>query len=408
MRLHYYKDPRGNFGDDLNPWLWSRLIPDLIDDDARTLFLGIGTILRSNLPRRSGKVVFGSGVGYGEPPSLDERWRVYGVRGPRTAAALGLDPEAALTDPAVLVRLFMEPARRTERSGIAFVPHHETVWRADAQDIQLGAIARENDMIFVDPRSPVDRVIDQIRRARFVVAEAMHGAILADAFRVPWRPVRLYSHVLALKWHDWMGSLGIPYEPIVLDADRPTASDFGDFLGRAIRMNATEWMLSETAVLNRLIARLTHTLGRLQNDHVARQLVVGEVDHPSRPAPALPAPSASWWHAIAATLKEITSAVPSDQTIALADDGQWSIDDGTLAQRIVRLPALTTMYAGPPDHDAAGEMLEAARARGIRHVAVGWPSFWWLDTYERFRAGLDANWRCVHESVWCRVFEAST
>jgi hypothetical protein len=61
MRLHYYKDPHGNFGDDLNPWLWSKLIPDLLDDDGRTLFVGIGTILRREIPRGPGKVVFGSG-----------------------------------------------------------------------------------------------------------------------------------------------------------------------------------------------------------------------------------------------------------------------------------------------------------------------------------------------------------
>ncbi len=91
MQLHYYRDGIGNFGDDLNAWLWPRLIPDLLDDNPDTLFLGIGTLLNNRLPSRPRKVVFGTGAGYGESlPSLDERWRIYCVRGPLTAMALGL------------------------------------------------------------------------------------------------------------------------------------------------------------------------------------------------------------------------------------------------------------------------------------------------------------------------------
>lgn len=41
MRLHYYWDGIGNFGDDLNAWLWPRLIPDLLDDNPDTLFLAL-------------------------------------------------------------------------------------------------------------------------------------------------------------------------------------------------------------------------------------------------------------------------------------------------------------------------------------------------------------------------------
>jgi hypothetical protein len=37
MKLYYYQDSKGvkNFGDDLNPWLWSKLIPDVLDDDEK-------------------------------------------------------------------------------------------------------------------------------------------------------------------------------------------------------------------------------------------------------------------------------------------------------------------------------------------------------------------------------------
>ena len=36
MKLHYHRNKDGisNFGDDLNPWLWSRLLAHELDDDA--------------------------------------------------------------------------------------------------------------------------------------------------------------------------------------------------------------------------------------------------------------------------------------------------------------------------------------------------------------------------------------
>ena len=75
MKLMYYRDERGNFGDDLNPWLWERLLPGFLDDRDDVLLVVIGTILNHAIPAEPVKVVFGSGVGYGNLPILDDRWR---------------------------------------------------------------------------------------------------------------------------------------------------------------------------------------------------------------------------------------------------------------------------------------------------------------------------------------------
>ena len=46
MKLAYFRDPKRNFGDDLNPWLWDQLLPGLIDDvDDDRFLIGMGTIL---------------------------------------------------------------------------------------------------------------------------------------------------------------------------------------------------------------------------------------------------------------------------------------------------------------------------------------------------------------------------
>ena len=49
MQLYYYVDPEGNFGDDLNPVIWRYFLSDFLNDDANTLFIGIGTILNNRI-----------------------------------------------------------------------------------------------------------------------------------------------------------------------------------------------------------------------------------------------------------------------------------------------------------------------------------------------------------------------
>jgi succinoglycan biosynthesis protein ExoV len=41
----------------------------------------------------------------------------------------------------------------------------------------------------------------------------MHGAILADAFRVPWIAVSSSRSINSFKWNDWARSLGVTYAP---------------------------------------------------------------------------------------------------------------------------------------------------------------------------------------------------
>lgn len=74
MRLHHYVDPRGNFGDDLNRLVWPALVGDVLDEDGRSLLVGIGTLLNDTLPREPLKAVMGSGAGYGRLPEVDASW----------------------------------------------------------------------------------------------------------------------------------------------------------------------------------------------------------------------------------------------------------------------------------------------------------------------------------------------
>lgn len=204
MKMYYYRGPRPNFGDVLNEWLWPRLLPDFFDGDESALFLGIGSILYDFLPSAARKVVFGAGYGgYTPVPRIDERWAFYFVRGPLTARTLGLDPSLAIGDAAILVRscALVRP-KMVHRAS--FMPHWESAIDGDWPEVAARA-----GLHYIDPCGDVEQVIEDILASEMVVTEAMHGAIVADALRVPWVPVRPVQSPNRGKWADWASALGI-------------------------------------------------------------------------------------------------------------------------------------------------------------------------------------------------------
>lgn len=201
MKLFYYKDAKGNFGDDLNPWLFNNICPDLLDNDANHLLVGVGTLLNHKIPKNATIAVFGSGVGYGELPQVNSKWQFYCVRGPRTAKAFGLDAALAITDPAILASIYY-PDTFAKQYSVSFIPHHISANFGDWQ-----SICEQAGINYIDPSWPYLKVFEQLKKSSLVITEAMHGAILADAFRVPWIPVKAYPHILESKWSDWLDTV---------------------------------------------------------------------------------------------------------------------------------------------------------------------------------------------------------
>jgi succinoglycan biosynthesis protein ExoV len=214
LELHYYRGRRPNFGDDLNPPLWREVLPDGVWEAPDAVLVGIGSILTGpGLGHlvSAGKrvVVLGTGTSYGGAPAQLGDWHVLAVRGPLTASVIGR-PEAAATDGAYLVvdapGIVGAPQRRDET---LFIPHHRTL-----RDRPWAHAAAEAGMTFVSPEWSVEQVFDHFARAQLVVTEAMHGAIIADALRIPWVPVQVSPALDEFKWRDWLGSVELPFEPL--------------------------------------------------------------------------------------------------------------------------------------------------------------------------------------------------
>lgn len=229
MEICYYRDPKFNFGDDLNAIVWDELLPDRLRQSPDVVIVGIGSILNEYTLGKytgSGKrlIVIGSGTSYGAPPRELASMQVLAVRGPYTAAVIG-QPHTAVTDSAILLAALKTPtasAPAPERDRVLFMPHHRTLFSTPWADI-----AAECGMTYVTPQQPVEQILAQFARARLVVTEAMHGAIVADTLRIPWIPVAISPAVEEFKWRDWSQSMDVPFRPQRLTAG--THRDIGRF-----------------------------------------------------------------------------------------------------------------------------------------------------------------------------------
>lgn len=217
MQLYYFKDPVGNFGDDLNSWLWDSLMPNFFDDDSETKMSGIGTIINTSMPMAKKWYVFSSGVGYGYPPKNfgNSDWNILCVRGPLSAKVLGLDKSKVITDGAALLNALddYKPLPENERKGTIFIPHHQALVSGEWE-----LVCQAAGIEFVNPQWDSKLVIQKIRRAKLVIADAMHAAIIADAMRVPWIPVVTSPQINTFKWLDWTQTIQLPYKPVILGA----------------------------------------------------------------------------------------------------------------------------------------------------------------------------------------------
>ena len=219
MKYLFYSSPKGNFGDDLNPWLWPKLLGD-VSSLPDAFFLGIGSLLHGQSPllaKAAGKrkIVFGTGVRPSPTFSsfqVDNSWDIRFLRGPLSAISLGNRYEY-IADGAYAVRLvedFRRLAAVDKRYETSLMPYFHSLDYLDWE-----AICRELGFHYISPRSEkgVEDTLREIAASRRLITEAMHGAILADVFRVPWHrfvfstPHTEGAMVSDFKWKDWLFSI---------------------------------------------------------------------------------------------------------------------------------------------------------------------------------------------------------
>lgn len=223
VSLTYWRPNRrdSNFGDALSAVVVEAMLATrgltLASPAVRQgTLLSIGSILHF---ARDGDVVWGTGLN-GKIPVTAHRFRVLdvrSVRGPLTRAFLadrGIAAPAVYGDPALLLPTLL---------GGEFVRRDDLPLSVMPNLHDLALVAGRPDI--VSPFDPWDRVMGRLLRSRFVVASSLHGVVVAEAFGVPARFVRLSETESLLKYEDYLLGTGRTDEPFARSIDE--ALDMG-------------------------------------------------------------------------------------------------------------------------------------------------------------------------------------
>jgi FkbM family methyltransferase len=101
----------------------------------------------------------------------------------------------------------------------------------------------------------------------------------------------------------------------------------------------------------------------------------------------------------------VSTSVPEGAPFVLIDDAALGIDELDGRQAIPCLERDGEYDGAPDDGEQAAAEVARQTSRGVRHLAVAWPSFWWLEEYPELADHLRLGWRRVLESDAAIVFE---
>jgi succinoglycan biosynthesis protein ExoV len=217
MKLHYFQGEIPNFGDDLNPYIFNNLFPDLFSRTDDINFYGIGSILDARIPESQKNIIFGTGIRGIQSDYPSKNWDIRFVRGPISAKALQCKyiADSAYCLPLLPKSLF-NPGKIAKKHKYSFVPYFR-----QTQNKELLKGFTDNGINIISPLAPLDEVLKEIAASEYVICGAMHGAIVADICRVPWVRFTYGVHgyeprlISELKWADWIGSIGLDASKLI-------------------------------------------------------------------------------------------------------------------------------------------------------------------------------------------------
>ncbi len=283
MNYVYFKAKQGNFGDDLNGWLWPQFFgPDNLEDDY---FIGIGSILfkESKLLKslsNKKKIIFGSGIRPAYKPFIiDDTWDVQFLRGPLSAGALGNKHEY-ISDSAYALRLtkgFKQLITTEKKYKISVIPYFHSLKYFDWENL-----CQKLGYHYISPLSEagVEHTMQEIASSEHIITEAMHGAIVADALRVPWSrfilttPYTEGQMISEFKWMDWL------YSAEVL-IDKPVYIQFyrNSFLNRWVKTLSNQIIDAKFFLKRKVEEDILKQLSSVTTYYLSKNAVIEKIDN---------------------------------------------------------------------------------------------------------------------------------
>ena len=186
-----------NFGDSLSPLIIEKIIGKKItcinSSISSQKILAIGSILHF---AKDGDIIWGSGINGKIDPSCHNfsTLLVFAVRGPLTRDFLlerGIFCPEIYGDPAILLPDLFPQLQPTGEKPFIVIPN--------LNEIQA---YRGLPNVVLPTQEPM-KVIKEILKARFVISGSLHGIIVAEAFGIPARLLRLTEAEHLFKYFDY-------------------------------------------------------------------------------------------------------------------------------------------------------------------------------------------------------------
>jgi len=264
-----------NFGDFLSEFLLEELFYP-IGVPANRIHI-IGSVIDDMFMPETGntnepeQVVFW-GAGVREALHVSAQFKnlasILSVRGPLSASELRLGAAVPIGDPAFVIPALYAPVTRSRFKGRSVcIPHfHDN--RTD-EEIRN----KSGCDIVLRPNLPNDtmelrRFIDAIHTCDFVLAGAMHGAIIAAAYNKEFAYWDSDQVDLPFKWHDLSASLNIP--TVFCKDLRAAKKHYNAEIANAIKLPSLWGALAVSPLLIRPSA-LLKIAGYEMRDHLSKE-----------------------------------------------------------------------------------------------------------------------------------------
>lgn len=209
--FYWQEDPFVNFGDYIAKVLIERIVQGPVKcylkrtKNQEKKLLAIGSILYF---ANENDVVWGSGTNGKRPDKKDYLFStldVRAVRGPITRAFLkqtfGIDSPKIYGDPALLFPYFFPEFKKKKNPSRDYIiiPHYSE-----------RALFSKDDPHVVHPTDPWKEILEKILDSALVIANSMHGIIIAEAYGIPARLLRVTEKEPLLKYMDYYFATGRP------------------------------------------------------------------------------------------------------------------------------------------------------------------------------------------------------
>ncbi len=241
LPLYYWRTPTiTNFGDYLSVKLVERIIngPVTIFKKQSGVFqrklLAVGSILSV---ASDYDVIWGCGVNGKTlmPSSFHFSYvDIRAVRGPLTRQFIldnfGLSCPEVYGDPVLLFPYFFPEFQRKENPSYEYIiiPHYT----------EKHLFPKEVYSNVVYPTDPWDEVVNKILSSKFVISSSLHGIVVAEAYGIPARLLKITYNEPLFKYQDYYWGTGRPYftcassveEALTMGGEPPFVCDLAQLL----------------------------------------------------------------------------------------------------------------------------------------------------------------------------------